>query len=229
MSTVILLRHGRSTANTAKVLAGRTPGVELDATGREQAAAVARELASVGLVQIVSSPVLRCRQTADAVSATTGLAVSEVAGLSECDYGDWSNRPLKELAEEPLWRTVQQRPSAAAFPGGESLRQMSARAVAAIAEVDARITAENGPAAVWLAVSHGDPIKAVLADALGIHLDGFQRINVDPASLSLVSLHEGQSRLVALNRTVGSLVDLIPAAPEAEATVGGSTGAGARG
>src|SRR5690606_6058452 len=104
-------------------------------------------------------------------------------GISECDYGDWQGRPLKELVKEDLWSVVQKQPSAAVFPGGESLSGMQARSVAAIRSLDAAFQEEHGPNAVWAAVSHGDIIKSILADALGMHLDLFQRIIVNPASV----------------------------------------------
>jgi len=182
MTTVVLLRHGRSTANTAGVLAGRSPGVLLDDTGRQQAEAVAARLSGIPLAAIVSSPMERCRQTVAPLSAASGLAVRVEPRLAEVDYGDWTGRALKDLGGEDLWRTVQAHPSAAVFPGGEGLAAVAVRAVAAVRD----LVAECGPDAVLLVCSHGDVIKAILADALGLHLDGFQRIVVAPASLSVV-------------------------------------------
>lgn len=182
MSTVILLRHGRSTANVAGVLAGRTPGVSLDDVGRDQAEAVAERLAGITLDALVSSPMDRCQQTVAPLVAATGLTVRIEPRLAEVDYGDWTGKALQDLSGEDLWRTVQAHPSAAVFPGGEGLAAVGVRAVAAIRG----LVAELGPDAVILVCSHGDVIKAVLADALGLHLDGFQRIVVAPASLSVV-------------------------------------------
>jgi probable phosphomutase (TIGR03848 family) len=183
VTTVILLRHGRTTANTAGVLAGWTPGVRLDDAGTAQVQAVAQRLAPVPLAAVVSSPLERCQQSAGAVVEGRSIELQTDDRLGEARYGDWTGRPIKELVKEPLWKVVQQHPSAAVFPGdgGEGLAQTQARAVAAVREWNA----ELGPDAVWLACSHGDVIKAVLADALGVHLDQFQRIVVDPASLSV--------------------------------------------
>ncbi len=128
--------------------------------------------------------------------------------LVECDYGDWTGQALKQLAKEKLWRTVQAQPSAARFPGGESLPEMSARAVHAVRDRDAAMEAEVGDHAVWLAVSHGDVIKAILADALGMHLDAFQRIMVDPASLSVVRYTAQRAFVVTMNSRSGSLAHL---------------------
>ena len=187
MTTVILLRHGRTTANTGGVLAGWTPGVQLDETGAGAGAGGRERLAAVPLAAVVSSPLERCQQTAGAVVAGRDLELQTDDRLGEARYGDWTGRPIKELVKEPLWKVVQQHPSAAVFPGpeGEGLAQTQARAVAAVRDWNA----ELGPDAVWLACSHGDVIKAILADALGLHLDPFQRIVVDPASISVITLH----------------------------------------
>jgi probable phosphomutase (TIGR03848 family) len=208
VATVILLRHGRTTANTGGVLAGWTPGVRLDDAGRQQAQAVAERLAKVPLAAVVSSPLERCRETADAVAAGRDLAVQLEDRLGEARYGDWTGRPLKELVKDPLWRVVQQHPSAAVFPGpeGEGLAQTQVRAVAAVRDWNARL----GGDAVWLACSHGDVIKAILADALGLHLDQFQRIVVDPASISVVSYTETRPFVVRMNDTGGDVAALLP-------------------
>lgn len=215
MATVILARHGRTSANTAGVLAGRSKGVHLDDLGVEQARAAGARLAGLPLAAIVSSPLERCRETAREIAAAQTrpegrLRVSAERGLLECDYGAWTGRELKALAKEKMWATVQAHPSAAAFPDGESMAQMSARAVAAVRRWDARVEAEHGPDAVWVAVSHGDVIKAVLADALGTHLDAFQRIVVDPGSLSVLRYTPHRPFVVACNTAAGDLAHLRP-------------------
>ena len=209
---MILVRHGRTEANATGVLAGRTPGVRLDETGEQQAARTAERLATVPLAALVSSPLERCRDTAAAISrAQQGrVRVTRDKGLTECDYGEWQGRPIKELAKEKLWRTVQTQPSAAVFPGGESMTAMQARGVAAVRRLDAAIEAEHGPAAVWAAVSHGDVIKSILADALGLHLDLFQRIHVDPASISIVRYTATRPYVLATNTHAGDLGWLVP-------------------
>jgi probable phosphomutase (TIGR03848 family) len=229
--TVILVRHGRSTANASGVLAGRLPGVHLDDTGVEQAVAVGDRLAGVRLAAAVTSPLERCRETCREI---TRLQVGTVRAttdkqLSECDYGEWQGRPLKDLAKEKLWRTVQAQPSAATFPGGESMRAMQDRGVAAIRRHDARVAAEHGDDAVWLAVSHGDVIKSILADALGTHLDLFQRIHVDPASVSIVRYSESRPFVLGTNTHAGDLSWLTPPKKSrrrrsADAEVGGGAG-----
>jgi probable phosphomutase (TIGR03848 family) len=230
MTTVILLRHGRTTANTGGILAGWTPGVQLDESGTTQARAVGERLARVPLAAIVSSPLERCRQTADAVAAGRQLEVQTDERLGEARYGDWTGRTIKELVKEPLWKVVQQHPSAAVFPGpeGEGLAQTQARAVAAVRGWNATL----GPEAVWLACSHGDVIKAIVADALGLHLDQFQRIVVDPASISVITYTETRPFVVRVNDTGGDVTGLIPPPKKrgrrkasSDAVVGGGAGA----
>ncbi len=228
MATVILVRHGRTTANASGVLAGRTAGVKLDQTGRDQARRAGERLASLPLVGVVSSPLERCRQTARAIAdAQESAPATRVdGGITECDYGDWQGRALADLAQEDLWPTVQTQPSAAIFPGGESLAAMQARAVAAIRRHDAAFENEHGPGAVWVAVSHGDLIKSILADALGMHLDLFQRIHVDPASFSIVRYGATRPAVIAINSPdAGEGLSWLSAdGHSSEATVGGGAG-----
>jgi probable phosphomutase (TIGR03848 family) len=204
VTTLILLRHGRSSANTAGVLAGRTPGVELDETGQAQAAKVVERLAGVPLAEIVCSPLVRCGQTVAPLAADRGLSPACEPDLAEVDYGSWTGGTLKTLAKEPLWKVVQAHPSAAVFPEGEGLAAMQARAVAAVRRHAARIGEAHGPQAVWLACSHGDVIKAVLADALATHLDNFQRIMVDPSSISVVHYTDTRPFVARVNDLGGA-------------------------
>lgn len=239
MATVILVRHGRSTANATGVLAGRLPDVHLDDAGVAQAVAVGERLSGVRLAAAVTSPLERCRETAREITRRQGapLRASVDRQLSECDYGEWQGRPLKDLAKEKLWKTVQSQPSAATFPGGESMRAMQDRGVAAIRRHDARISAEFGEGAVWLAVSHGDVIKSILADALGTHLDLFQRVHVDPASVSVIRFTETRPFVLGTNTHGGDLAWLTPPPARGggrrrrttDAQVGGGAGPAAAG
>ena len=230
MSTLILARHGRTAANASGVLAGRTPGIGLDDTGRAQAHAAAERLAEVPLALVVSSPLQRCRETAAVFARAHGGAarVRTDAGLNECDYGEWAGQKLGTLARRKLWTTVQRQPSAARFPDGESLQEMSARAVRAVRRRDAAVEDEHGAGAIWLAVTHGDIIKAIVADALGMHLDEFQRIVVDPASLSIIRYTPERTFVLATNSTAGSLAHLgvhgRPRGRRGDAAVGGGAG-----
>lgn len=208
MTTVLLVRHGVTDANKTGVLAGWSPGVRLADKGREQAAALATRLANVPVAAVVSSPLERCVETADALVADRDIAVETDDGLGECKYGDWTGQELKKLAKDPLWKVVQAHPSAVTFPGGESLRDTQARAVDAIRRINERL----GSDATWVAVSHGDVIKAILADALGLHLDLFQRIQADPCSLSVVRYTTLRPFVVRMNDVGGSVDDLRPPA-----------------
>jgi probable phosphomutase (TIGR03848 family) len=181
MTTLLLARHGL-TDLTGPVLAGRTPGVHLSEAGRAQAAALAGRVAGVRLDAIVSSPLERCRETAQAVADGRGTEVVTDDRFIECGYGEWTGRPIAELAKEPLWRVVQAHPSAATFPEGEALTEMQHRAVSAVREWNQRL----GEKGIYLVCSHGDVIKSIVADALGLHLDQFQRITADPAAVTVI-------------------------------------------
>lgn len=233
MSTVLLVRHGL-THLTGPVLAGRTPGLHLDERGSKQADAVATRLAAVPLTALVTSPLDRCLDTAGAIRRGQQAAGREPdwyvePRIIECEYGEWTGKPFKELGKDPMWKVVQNQPSAARFPGGERLEQVSARAVAAVREWDDRL----GPDAVWVACSHGDVIKAILADAYGMHLDLFQRIVVDPCSVSVVRYTDTRPYVLRANDTGGDLAAFAPPKkrrtrrPAADATIGGGAGGGA--
>ncbi|MFD7294382.1 histidine phosphatase family protein [Streptomyces sp. NPDC059897] len=227
MPTLILVRHGRSTANTAGVLAGRTPGVALDERGAEQAARLPERLSGLHLAEIVSSPLQRCRETvAPLLAARPELTLRTDEGISECDYGDWSGRKLAELTDEPLMQVVQQHPTAAAFPGGESMRQMQHRAAEAVREWNARVEREHGEDAAYVMCSHGDIIKSLVADAIGLHLDLFQRISVEPCSITAIRYTRLRPFLVRLGDT-GDFASLAPReTPQGgDAPVGGGAGA----
>jgi probable phosphomutase (TIGR03848 family) len=236
VSTVLLVRHGL-TASTGAVLSGHTPGLHLDDRGRAQAAAVADRLAVLPLAAIVTSPLERCVETAEAIAAGQRAAGREPAWhvderMTECRYGEWTGRPIRDLAKEPMWRVVQTQPAAARFPGGESLAEVSARAIEAVRDWDARL----GAGTVWLACSHGDVIKAILADALGLHLDQFQRIVVDPCSVSVIRYTSARPFVLRTNDTGGDVSAFAPpkrrrgsrrAREDTAATVGGGAGGGA--
>jgi probable phosphomutase (TIGR03848 family) len=219
--TVILLRHGRSVSNTAHTLAGRSEGVELDEKGFAQAAALAERLDGLPIKALIRSPLLRCRLTLEPLAAALGLEPLIDERLSEVDYGQWTGRQLGELVKEPLWTVVQQQPSAAVFPDGEGLAQVQARAVAAVREHDRRLAEEHGGDALWVACTHGDVIKSVVADALGTHLDSFQRITADPASMSVVRYTSVRPFVVHVNHTGAELASALRAQPSGGAGVGG--------
>ncbi|MEU8586306.1 histidine phosphatase family protein [Streptomyces sp. NPDC048664] len=227
MPTLLLVRHGRSTANTAGLLAGWTPGVALDERGTEQAAALPGRLAGLPIREVVASPLQRCQETVQPLlDARPGLRSHTEERIGECHYGDWSGRKLGELTDEPLMEVVQSHPSAAAFPGGESMRAMATRAAEAVREWNERVEREHGADAVYLMCSHGDIIKSLVADALGLHLDLFQRISVEPCSITAIRYTRLRPFLVRLGDT-GDFTSLMPRAEPSgsDATVGGGAGA----
>jgi probable phosphomutase (TIGR03848 family) len=218
--TVILLRHGRSTSNTAGVLAGRSEGVDLDDKGREQAAGLIDRIGELPIRALVCSPMLRCRRSVEPLAEALCLEPLIDDRLSEVDYGEWTGRKIGDLAKDPLWRVVQAHPSAAVFPGGEGLAQVQARAVAAVREHDRRLALEYGASgaeqdgdALWLACTHGDVIKSLIADAYGMHLDGFQRVTADPASVSVVRYTQLRPFVLHVNHTGARLSAVLRAAP----------------
>jgi probable phosphomutase (TIGR03848 family) len=247
VTTVLLVRHGL-TATTGHVLTGWLPGVGLDERGRQQAKALAARIAPVPLDAVVTSPLDRCQQTAEAVIAARNSANGQrhqaVADdrVGECHYGDWTGKPLKELAKDPLWPVVQVHPSAVRFPGpeGESMLDMQHRAVTAVRDWNARL----GKDATYLICSHGDVIKAIVADSLGLHLDQCQRILADPCSLTVIRYTPLRPFLLRLNDVGGTVDDLLPRPKEArqdgqdgqdgpesqsDAVIGGGAGGAASG
>jgi probable phosphomutase (TIGR03848 family) len=226
MATVLLARHGL-TAVTGDVLAGQAAGLHLDERGTAQAARLAERVAALPLAAVVTSPLERCRETvAPLVDGRADRTIAVDERLIEAGYGDWTGQTLATLGKHPLWKVVQAHPSAVTFPAGESMRAMAERAVAAARDWDARL----GEDAVWLACSHGDVIKAIVADALGVHLDLFQRIVVDPASVTVIRYTATRPFVVRLNDTSGDLSGLAPArkrrkrARSSDAVVGGGSG-----
>lgn len=202
---VLMVRHGQ-TPTTGSVLPGRAPGLHLAEAGRDQAEAVARRIAALdGVTAVHASPLERTQETAEPIARELGLPVQTDEGLLECEFGEWTGRDLSELRKLPEWKTVQRHPSGFRFPGGESFTEMRNRMVAAISDLVERHRGEK-----IVVVSHADPIKAAAADALGTHLDLFQRIVVSPCSVSAVLHTDGGPVVLAVNSTGGDLSTLVP-------------------
>ena len=226
---VFLVRHG-TTPTTGAVLPGRTPGLHLSDRGKAQAASVGERLKSWAeradsidsadgkrgrskrsggahrptITGVYSSPLERTRETAGAIASALGKSVRTDRGLLECDYGEWTGGSLKELSKRPEWTTVQRYPSGFRFPGGESFSEMQTRMVQALQ----RICLKH-PGEAVIAVSHADPIKVAVADAVGTHLDLFQRIVISPCSVTAISYGETGPAVLTINST-GSLRELMP-------------------
>jgi len=205
LTTVLLVRHGL-TRLTGPVLAGWTPGLHLDERGVGQARALADRLRNVPLSAIVTSPLERCLDTIAPIAEGRDLEPAVDERLGEARYGDWTGQELKTLTRDPLWKVVQAQPSAVTFPNGEAMRDVQSRSLAAVRDWNARL----GPDATWLACSHADLIKGIVADALGLHLDQFQRIAVGPASLSVIRYGAHSSAVLRVNDLGGTVDDLLP-------------------
>lgn len=202
-TTLLLVRHGQ-TPTTGQLLPGRTPGLHLSDTGREQAARVAQRLTELPVTALYSSPLERTRETAQATADATGLPVIEDHGLLELDVGDWTGQKLSDLSRKPEWRTVQHEPASFTFPGGESFQDMLDRMIDALARIR---TAHPGGTVVCF--SHADPIRAVVAHEMGTPLNKFQRLSVGPCSVSAVAYPGGHDPVVlTVNSTQDSLAVL---------------------
>ncbi|HZQ27911.1 MAG TPA: MSMEG_4193 family putative phosphomutase [Acidimicrobiales bacterium] len=203
-TVVLLVRHGQ-TPTTGEVLPGRAPGLHLADTGRAQAEAAAERIARLPKVDAVyASPLERARETAAPIARKLGLRVRTERGLNECDFGEWTGAKLKELAKLPEWRTVQRYPSGFRFPGGESFSEMQTRITGTLS----RLRAEHAGQTV-VCVSHADPIKAAVAAAMGTHLDLFQRIVINPCSVTTLAYGDTGPLVLGVNAT--DLAEVKPA------------------
>jgi len=199
MPTILLIRHGENDYVKTNRLAGRLPGVHLNDHGRSQAEALAEALRKAPIKAVYSSPLERTMETAAPIAAAKGLAVIERPGMLELDFGDWQDQTLASLRRKKLWQVVQNRPSMMQFPNGESFTNAQQRIAG---EIQA-IAALHKPKDLVVCVSHSDLIKLALAYFMGLSLDLFQRLIVNPASISTLHLGEHHAAVVNVNSTVG--------------------------
>ena len=223
MGTLLLIRHGRTDANANGVLAGRTPGVVLDEVGRTTTESLAKRLEAVNIAQVVSSPLERTLETAS-ILFTKDVEIALEDRLLECDYGDWQGAKLSDLSVNELWPIVQQRPDEMIFPNGESMNDMSSRACVAVREWDSKLSSAHGENVVWAAISHGDIIKAICADAMGLPLRKFQSLLIEPASVSVIHYSETGSAVSKLNDTGSEWLAKLNAEAMKTPTLGGESG-----
>ena len=201
---LLLVRHGQ-TPTTGTTLPGRAKGLHLADAGKAQAEAVAERLAILPRIDaLYASPLERARETAHPIGRVRGLATRIERGLLECDFGEWTGAALADLAKKPEWKTVQNYPSGFRFPAGESFSEMQVRIVSTMARL--RDAHAGG---VVVCVSHADPIKAAVADAMGTHLDLFQRISISTCSVTAIAYSPHGPHVL----TVNSLGDLRALAP----------------
>lgn len=197
---IILVRHGHSTANAKGVLAGQDRTVGLTDRGHREARLLADFLSEwmsrgTKISRVVSSPLLRAKETiAPFIKQHPTVEYMRDAGIIEMNYGSWSGRKISSLSQRPLWREIQRQPSSVRFPDGESFLEMSSRSSEAIRGLTLK-------GKTTLFVSHGDVIKSILAHHLGLHLDQFQRIAVEPASISIITLNSQGSLITLMNST----------------------------
>jgi probable phosphoglycerate mutase len=206
-TTVFLVRHGK-TPTTGSVLPGRAKGLRLSEEGRNQADRAAQRLAGLGpdsFAAVYASPMERTRDTAKPIGLALGQRVRIRKDLIEADFGEWTGRKLTELSKLPEWQRVQSYPSSFRFPGGESFAEMQQRVSGGLHAI---VAAHPGERVV--AVGHADPIKAAMADAMGTHLDLFQRIVIGPCSISVIMFTSFGPRVLAVNSTGDDLSSLMP-------------------
>jgi len=204
-TVVLLVRHG-ATPTTGRLLPGHAPGLHLSDTGRSQASAAAERIGALtkAPTAVYASPLERARETAVPIARTLGLRVRSAPGLVELDVGEWTEKPLARLSRAPQWSTVQRWPTGFRFPGGESFAEMATRALGAVLEL---VAAHPGQSVV--AVSHADPIKAVVAGAAGVPLDLMQRLVISPCSITALLFTAGGPVVLCVNST-GKLDELVP-------------------
>lgn len=211
MTVLLLVRHGMNDWVKGK-LAGWTPGVHLNEEGRQQVAALSERMQPLPIAAVYSSPLERAIETAEAIAHPHGLTVQIAEAIGEVRYGDWTGADIKELSKLDMWAGVQFYPSGTRFPGGETLGEVQMRAVAALDALR-----DRHPKEMIATIGHADVIKLVTAYYLGMHIDLFQRLVINPASLTAIAFERMGPRLLALNDT-GSLEHLHPPPEEANQT-----------
>jgi probable phosphoglycerate mutase len=222
---LVLIRHAHSEANAAGILSGRLPNVHLSDKGLEQSEHLAVRLGNFPVSTLRISPMERCFETIspwiNSVVLPNNPKFEPVIDqeLTEVDYGTWSGKKLAVLSKNKLWKTVQEAPSRMYFPSGEGIAQMQARAMTSVHE--AVSTKANGAAVI---VSHGDVIKSIVASALGMHLDEFQRIVIDPASISILDFSTTKPRVLLLNDSRSTVTELLVAPKRSKNLLGGGSG-----
>lgn len=222
MTEIYLIRHGRSIANTKGILAGRLPKIELDEIGISQARALGQNLASIDLREIYSSPLERCMATAASImEQNQKIKKMHVADeFVECDYGKWSGKKISKLSLLPLWKVIQKTPSQVVFPDGEAMVQMSSRATDGLMKL---LNSKKSSRKIAI-VSHADVIKALIAFAMGLHLDNFQKLIIDPASISKLSWQDNSFYIDFINQKSHlAQINSVSTAPSG-AVLGGGAG-----
>ena len=223
MSRLVFLRHAHSTANNQGVLSGRLPGVSLSKDGFAQAESLTERLGASTFDEILVSPMERCSQTiAPWLHSRYSKGIGQYRiddNLNEVDYGLWSGRRLSKLSKEPLWKEIQSTPSKVQFPEGEKIKSAQKRAIRSIHEAHAKKKSGS-----FLFVSHGDIIKATVASLIGLPLDSFQNLIINPASLTVIDFDGSSGRLLAYNDTHTCIAPLLSTKKVGKVLIGGGSG-----
>jgi probable phosphomutase (TIGR03848 family) len=222
---LVLIRHAHSQSNASGVLSGRLPKVHLSEKGIKQSQNLSDRLGQFPVAQLRISPMERCFETiapwlkAHALIANPKLEPTIDPLLNEVDYGSWSGKRLVSLARKKEWKTVQESPSRMYFPDGEGIAAMQSRVMTSVHQV-----ASLPDSKVAIFVSHGDVIKSIMASALGMHLDEFQRIVIDPASISIIEFSSIKPRVLLVNDSRATVTDLLLAPKRSRNLLGGGAG-----
>jgi probable phosphoglycerate mutase len=195
MPRFLLVRHGAHDF-LGRILVGRRPGVQLNGEGHRQAEALAERLAEAGAVALYCGPLERSRQTAEPLARRLGLAIHVEPALDEVDFGNWTGRSFEELGPDPLWRRYNRERALTRIPGGEMMAEVAARMTGLCHRL---ACAYADPASQVLLVGHGDPMRALIAQSIGLPLDSMLRFELDPGSLSILAVEDGRARLLLLN------------------------------
>ena len=219
MTLVVLIRHAHSSANAAGILSGQRPDVHLSPQGLAQAKGLIKRLGNIKVHTIHTSPMVRCQETISPWATKFGSRMFVDEGINEVNYGLWTGKKLRTLSKDPLWKLVQEKPSKVIFPKGESMKGMQKRAVKTLLES----ASESGKNPAML-VSHGDVIKAMIAYALGMHLDQFQKIVVDPASITILDVSKTGTKVLLMNNSTATISEILNSQPHKRLLVGGGSG-----
>jgi probable phosphomutase (TIGR03848 family) len=195
MPIILLIRHGENDYVKKGLIAGRIPGIHLNETGRQQAQKVAAWFCGAPVKAVFSSPLERAIETATPIAQVLDLPVVIRPGLIESDLGEWQGQSVKKISRLKIWKRVQNNPARMRFPGGESFADLQHRICQELETLAGDFQAKD----VVICVSHADPIKLALAYFMGLPLDLFQRLNINPASISGLALDEHSCRVLTLN------------------------------
>jgi len=196
MPLLLLIRHGENDYTRTGKLPGRLPGIDLNERGRKQAEELGKAFADVPLAAIYSSPLERAVQTAEPIAKACSLTLVQVPGLLESNVGEWQGKSLRRLALTKYWKIVQNAPSRATHPGGESFMQTQTRIVATLDAICAKHKERDLVACVF----HSDPIKLAVAHYIGLPLDHFQRLGCETGSVTMLAIGASAAHLIWLNR-----------------------------